>query len=83
MPKPMGRWIKSRIARGGYGNASEYFRDLVRKDQKILTQGEIESQLLAALRSGEATPLTKEDWALTRRKVHEQIARNRKARNAR
>jgi antitoxin ParD1/3/4 len=81
MPKPMGRWIKLRIVRGGYGNASEYFRDLVRKDQKVLTQGEIESQLLAALRDGKDSPLTADDWAQARRKVHEQIARKQKARH--
>ncbi len=26
-------WIKSQIASGRYGNDSEYFRDLIRKDQ--------------------------------------------------
>ena len=83
MPKPMGQWVKSRIARGGYGNASEYFRDLVRKDQKILTQGEIESQLLAALHDGEATPLTRQNWIRTRRLVHAQIIRQQKARHGR
>ena len=83
MPKPMGRWIKSRIARGGYGNASEYFRDLVRKDQRILTQGEVESQLLAALRDGQDTPLTSEDWTRTRRQVREQIIRKQKGRHDR
>jgi antitoxin ParD1/3/4 len=83
MPKPMGRWVKTRISHGGYGNASEYFRDLVRKDQKLLTQGEIESQLLTALREGEETPLTSEDWAQTRRLVRQQITRRQKARHDR
>ena len=28
-------WVKSRIAAGDYTNDSEYFRDLIRRDQKL------------------------------------------------
>ena len=34
MPDEMGAWIESRIQSGEYSNDSEYFRDLVRHDQK-------------------------------------------------
>lgn len=33
MPEAMADWIESRVARGQYNNESEYFRDLVRRDQ--------------------------------------------------
>ena len=33
IPDAMEEWIKSQIASGRYGNDSEYFRDLVRRDQ--------------------------------------------------
>ncbi len=33
MPDNMGEWIAARIDRGQYNNESEYFRDLVRRDQ--------------------------------------------------
>lgn len=34
VPEAMNRYVKSRIAEGQYGNVSEFFRDLVRRDQE-------------------------------------------------
>ena len=34
MPDPMRAYVSKRIASGQYGNVSEYFRDLVRRDQE-------------------------------------------------
>ena len=34
LPDPMSAYIESRIKDGQFGNVSEYFRDLVRKDQE-------------------------------------------------
>ncbi len=34
MPDEMGAWIDGRIESGQYNNDSEYFRDLVRRDQE-------------------------------------------------
>jgi len=34
IPDAMEDWIKARIASGSYGNDSEYFRDLLRRDQE-------------------------------------------------
>ena len=33
MPEQMTRWVEAQIGTGRYGNVSEYFRDLVRRDQ--------------------------------------------------
>ena len=33
MPKQMHAWVDAQIKAGRYGNVSEYFRDLVRRDQ--------------------------------------------------
>jgi antitoxin ParD1/3/4 len=33
MPDEMGAWIADRLKLGQYNNESEYFRDLVRRDQ--------------------------------------------------
>ena len=33
IPDAMDQWVKSQIERGRYGNDSEYFRDLIRRDQ--------------------------------------------------
>ena len=57
----------------GYGNASEFFRDLVRNHLKAREEKELEKLLLEGLRSGEATPLTKETFAKIRKLGLEQI----------
>lgn len=42
-------WINSRVESGDYGNASEYIRDLIRKDQAIQSQ---HAKLAALLQEG-------------------------------
>lgn len=34
LPEPMSAYIEGRLKEGQYGNVSEYFRDLVRRDQE-------------------------------------------------
>jgi antitoxin ParD1/3/4 len=34
MPDQMNKWVEAQISAGRYGNVSEYFRDLVRRDQE-------------------------------------------------
>lgn len=34
MPEQMNDWVEAQISVGRYGNVSEYFRDLVRRDQE-------------------------------------------------
>ena len=33
IPEPMDAWVKAQVDDGRYGNDSEYFRDLIRRDQ--------------------------------------------------
>ena len=34
VPDQMNEWVEAQISSGRYGNVSEYFRDLVRRDQE-------------------------------------------------
>ena len=45
VPDQMGSYVEARVAEGRYGNVSEYFRDLVRRDQ------ERRSEAIAELRT--------------------------------
>ena len=49
IPDAMDRWVKAQIERGRYGNDSEYFRDLIRRDQD--QQAKL-AALRAAIREG-------------------------------
>ena len=41
---------------------SDYIRDLIRREQRVLAREELERKLLEGLYSGPATAMTPEDW---------------------
>lgn len=53
MPDQMSAYVDAQIAEGRYGNVSEFFRDLVRRDQERRT--EAAAQLKALLTKAEAS----------------------------
>ena len=54
MPDQMNEWVEAQINTGRYGNVSEYFRDLVRRDQerREVAIGELRTMLDHAEASG-------------------------------
>jgi len=60
MPEPLRDFIESEVARGNYGSASEYFREMVRERQKASAQERLEELLLEGLESGKPIEVTKE-----------------------
>ncbi len=52
MPDPMNDWVEAQVSAGRYGNVSEYFRDLVRRDQER-REGAI-TELRALIQQAEA-----------------------------
>ena len=63
LPDKMKADVEEIIATEGYGNTSEFFRDLVRNYLKERRERKIEDLLLEGINSGESTPLSKEDFA--------------------
>jgi antitoxin ParD1/3/4 len=78
LPESLKAWLDEQVAKGGYGTVSEYFRQLLREEQKRRLREEIDAKLLASLDSGPSTPMTAEDWEDLRRKVR-QVRKSRKA----
>jgi antitoxin ParD1/3/4 len=53
IPDAMDSWVKAQIESGRYGNDSEYFRDLIRKDQdQRLAERELRAFITEGLDSG-------------------------------
>lgn len=71
-------WLDEQIAGGGYGTVSEYFRQLIRQEQKRRLQEEIDARLLAALESGDPVPVTAEFWEGRRKELEKRIKKNTK-----
>ena len=78
LPEPMREWVEAQIAKGTFGNASEYIRSLIREDQKRSAQEDLEARLLEGLESGPATPWTKKDVEALKKRLLERHAKNRK-----
>jgi antitoxin ParD1/3/4 len=78
LPESLRQWVEQRIEAEGYGTASEYFRTLVREDQKRKAREHLDQKLIEALESGPATEMTREDWAQIRATVRQRLARKAK-----
>jgi antitoxin ParD1/3/4 len=73
LPAPLREWIDAQIKGGRYGNASEYLRELIRRDQERQARERLEELLLDGVKSGSASPLTKKDWAELRTAIAERL----------
>ncbi len=60
LPDLMKAFVEEQVDSGGYGSASEYVRELVRRDQKERAEAKLETLLLQGLESGEPMPLNAE-----------------------
>ena len=63
------QWIRAQVASGEYGNDSEYFRDLIRRDQERNAQFRALKQAIQeGLESGVGDKTVKEIWAEAERR---------------
>ncbi|WP_375212696.1 type II toxin-antitoxin system ParD family antitoxin [Aquabacterium sp.] len=56
--------VDERLRSGLYGNASEYVRELIRRDEEATRQ--LRTLLQAGIDSGASTPMSDDDWAALR-----------------
>ena len=78
LPESMRTYVEEQVAKGGYGSASEYFRELVRLDKKRKAAERVEAMLLEGLNSGTATQMTDEDWEDVRQAVREKLTKRKR-----
>ncbi|OUL24259.1 transcriptional regulator [Nostoc sp. T09] len=79
LPESMRAYVEEKVATGGYSSVSEYFRELVRQDQKRQAAERLETMLLEGLNSGNATEMTTDDWEDIRQAVRERIAKHKRS----
>jgi antitoxin ParD1/3/4 len=61
LPDPLKQFVDSQVAQGRYSSTSEYMRELIRADEKLKAEEQLEAKLLEGLNSPESE-LGKEDW---------------------
>lgn len=60
LPESLRDYIDQRVESGGYGNTSEYLRELIRRDQSEEAARRFRSLIADGLDSGEGRPVTAE-----------------------
>ena len=79
LPEPLRTYIDHLVARGGYGTASEYVRELIRADHQRRSQDEIELMLLEGLDS-EAVPLNDANRRAIRTEIRNSLKKSSSSR---
>ncbi len=62
LPAPLKGWIEQQVEERGYSTASEFVRDVLRREQEQTLRQSVDAQLIQAAESGESTPMTAKDW---------------------
>jgi antitoxin ParD1/3/4 len=67
LPKDLKEWVDDQVQAGGYGTASEYLRDVLRRARERQARRAIDEKLIEAFESGPALVMDDKDWASIRR----------------
>ena len=78
LPEDLKRWVEAQVAAGGYGNTSEYIRELIRFDRKRKAEERLEALLLEGLDSGPPIEITPEFWERKRRELVARVEETKK-----
>ena len=62
LPESMKQWVDHQVESGGYGTASEYIRELLRREQKKAVRAEINASLLDVVHNDKFEPMTPREW---------------------
>jgi len=65
LPEPLKQFVDAQIAQGRYSSTSEYMRELIRADEKLKAEEQLEAKLLEGLNSPESE-LGTGDWKAIR-----------------
>lgn len=77
LPEDMKAWVDVQVERAGYGTTSEYFRQLIREDQRRRKHDEIDEKLLAAFDNGDPIEITPEWWEARRARLAERLKQHK------
>jgi antitoxin ParD1/3/4 len=62
LPESLKQWVEAQVSRKGYSTASEYVRDVLRREQEDEARRKINQLLDEGLESGKSTPLNANQW---------------------
>ena len=62
LPASLKHWVEEHVQKKGYSTASEFVRDILRRQHEQEIRSRVDEQLIEGLNSGPSTPMTKKDW---------------------
>lgn len=75
LPKDLKTWVDEQVKQGGYGTASEYLRDMLRRAREREARRSIDKLLLDAVASGATTVMDDTDFASIRKAAKASVKR--------
>jgi antitoxin ParD1/3/4 len=73
LPENLKEFVESQVQSGDYSSASEFMRELLRREQKERLREQLEHRLLEGLNSGDGIESTPEMWQKLRADVREKV----------
>jgi len=79
LPGSLKKYVQERVSTGGYGNTSEYVRDLIRGEQKQRAKEELEALIMEGINSGPSSEVNKEFWEGLKARVTQRSKQRKKS----
>jgi antitoxin ParD1/3/4 len=80
LPADLKQWVDQQVKEGGYGTASEYLRDVLRRARERKQRRQIDAMLVEAVQSGATIEMDDADWTSIRRAARAAAAKATKKR---
>ncbi len=75
LPRDMKKWVDQQVKAGGYGTASEYLRDMLRRARERQQRRQIDAMLIDAVESGANIAMDDADFASIRTAARAAVSR--------
>ena len=80
LPPDLKRWVDEEVKSGGYGTASEYLRDVLRRARERKFRRQLDAMLVEAVEDGANVVMDRADWASIRKSARAAAAKASKGR---
>lgn len=77
LPPTLRDWVAKQVATRGFGTASEFVRDMIRREREKTLRTQIDQTLLAALQTP-GSEMTEQDWTDIAREGQKRAAKRKK-----
>ncbi len=78
LPQDLKLWVDEQVKTGGYGTASEFLRDMLRRARERKLHRQIDTMLVEAVESGAKIAMDDADWASIRNAARASVGKSKR-----